>query len=197
MRKVPLLVLFFMASLTLAAQGNDEPAFTGSHRSTTLSYGVSSLLNLGGYTKDGGNGKSFTAGPLSLSMNKALTEDISFHWGPSVMYYRYKYSYQYDGNTDAGTVSLLFGGLSMGLNYHFANTGKFDPYAGVSVGAGYYYDINGDDKNAYSLGGSVPLLYGAKFGVNMYTQSTRAWTFELGYDYLSYFKVGYTFVKSK
>lgn len=197
MKKVQLLILLLTASFCLWAQDHDEPSFTGSHRSTTLGYGVSSLLNLGGYSKDGGNGKSLTAGPLSLAFHKALTENISFNWGPSIMYYRYKYSYAFDGGADEGSVSLLFGGLTMGVNYHFDNTGRFDPYAGISAGAGYYYDINGDEKNSYSLGGSVPLLYGAKLGVNIYTQSNRAWTVELGYDYLSYLKLGYTFVKNK
>lgn len=200
MKKVQLLILALTVSFSLAAQGNDEPSFTGNHRSTTLSYGVSSLLNLGGYSKDGGNGKSFTAGPLGLSFNKALTEDLSFHWGPSLMYYRYKYSYTYDGRTDEGTLSHIFGGLTFGVNYHFASTGKFDPYAGVSAGAGYYYGIDSDNSTVnkdYSLDGSIPLLYGAKLGVNIYNASNRAWTVELGYDYLSYLKVGYSFVRSK
>lgn len=196
MKKIQLLCLLLLTAFSLSAQDDksDEPAFTGSHRSTTLGYGVSALLGLGGYSKDGGDGKSFTAGPISLSFNKALTESVSFHWGPSLMYYRFKYDYQ----DVKGEVSHAFSGLNFGLNYHLAATGKIDPYAGVSAGVGYYYGLEGgDDPHGYSLDGSIPLLYGAKLGVNLYDKSDNAWTIELGYDYLSYLKVGYTFVRSK
>jgi hypothetical protein len=197
MKKIKLLTLLLFTSISLLAQdkNEDEPSFTSSHRSTTLFYGVSSLFGLGSYAKDGGGiGKGFTAGPVSLSFNKALTEQVSFHWGPSVMYYTYKYPKPAEGE---GTVSHLFGGISLGVNYHFATTGKVDPYAGVSAGAGYFHLLEEGDTNGYGLDGSIPLLYGLKVGANVYNKSNRAWTFELGLDYLSYLKVGYTFVRSK
>lgn len=197
MHKIQLLTLLLTLSLFAAAQDKDEPSFTSSHRSTTISYGLSALLGYGAYSKDAGASKSVTAGPVSLSFNKALTEDISFHWGPSIMYYRYNYSYEYSGGADKGSVDLLFGGLTLGVAYHVPSKGKFDPYAGISAGAGYYYDLKGKDESGYSLGGSVPLLYGANLGLNIYGASGNAWTVELGYDYLSYLKVGYTFARSK
>ena len=196
MKKIQLLALLLFCAFSLAAQ-DGEPAFSNTHRSTTLSYGVSALAGLGAYSKDGGDAKGFTFGPISITGNKALSSSFSLHWGPSFMYYRYKYDYQYDGTTDKGSVDLLFGGFSLGANYHIVATEKLDPYVGVSGGAGYFYDLNGDKDNSYSLGGSIPLLYGIKVGVNAYGKSNNAWTFELGYDYLSYLKVGYTFVKSK
>jgi hypothetical protein len=196
MKKIQLLSLLLISVLSAAAQSGD-PAFSNTHRSTTLSYGVSALAGLGAYSKDGGAAKGITFGPISITGNKALSSSFSFHWGPSLMYYRYKYSYQADGATDEGTINLLFGGFTLGANYHIVATEKLDPYVGVSGGVGYFYDLNGTKDNSYSLGGSIPLLYGLKVGVNAYGKSNNAWTFELGYDYLSYLKVGYTFVKSK
>ena len=196
MKKIQLLSLLLISVLSLAAQ-NGDPAFSDTHRSTTLSYGVSALAGLGAYSKDGGEAKSFTAGPISITGNKALSSSFSFHWGPSFMYYRYNYSHQPDGAAEEGTINLLFGGFTLGANYHIVATEKLDPYVGVSGGVGYFYDLNGTKDNSYSLGGSIPLLYGLKVGVNAYGKSNNAWTFELGYDYLSYLKVGYTFVKSK
>jgi hypothetical protein len=197
MKKFQLLMLVLCASLSVMAQGGD-PAFSSTHRSTTIFYGISNLFRGGAYAKDVGKGSSFTAGPVSFIGNKGISNSLSFHWGPSFMYYQYKYSYSYDGTTDAGKVNLVFGGLNFGVAYHVTATDKLDPYLGVSAGAGYYYDLNGNnDDNSYSLGGSVPLLYGVKVGVNAYDKRENAWTFELGYDYLSYLKVGYTFVRSK
>lgn len=193
MKKIQLLCLLLLTAFSLAAQKdkNDEPSFTSTHRSTTLGFGVSGLLGMGGFSKDGDE-ENFAL-PVSLLFNKALTESVSFHWGPAVMYSRYRYAY---GDVK-GTSSQVLGGLNFGLNYHLGTTGKIDPYAGISAGVGYYHGLGSGTDKENSLDGSMPLLYGAKFGVNLYDKTDNAWTIELGYDYLSYLKVGYTFVKSK
>lgn len=194
MKRIQLLSLLLITCLSVLAQSNDEPAFTNTHRSTTIFYGVSALFGGGAYTKDGSGGKSFTAGPLSFSFNKALNDYLSFNWGPSFMYYRFKPSTP-TGTEGTDAAQHIFGGLTFGLNYHVTATSKIDPYIGGSLGVGYYHQLG--ESTTYNLDGSIPLLYGIKAGVNAYTKANRAWTIELGYDYLSYLKVGYTFVKSK
>lgn len=86
----------------------------------------------------------------------------------------------------------------MGINYHFATSKKIDPYVGIASGVGYFINFGeGGFSDEGTLSGTMPLFYGFKLGMNVLNKKQNAWSFELGYDYLSYLKIGYTFIKKK
>jgi hypothetical protein len=172
-------------------------AFTSKHSSVSLTYGISGLIGLGGafQSGDGLRFRGYLLGPLNIHFNKAITDEISLRFGPSLMYYHQEFSVSnlYNANTD-----LFFGGITLGGYYHFETTNKIDPYIGVSVGAGYFFLLGGGGDYTYSLNGTFPIIYGGNLGINLYGKKKRgAWNFEVGYDYLSYLKVGYTFARRR
>lgn len=173
-------------------------AFTSKHSSVSLTYGISGLIGLGGAFQSGGDGLSFREyllGPLNIHFNKAITDEISLRFGPSLMYYHEEFRIT---NFSSNQTDLFFGGLTLGGYYHFETTNKADPYIGISVGAGYFFLLGGDDDYNYSLNGTFPIVYGGNLGINLYGKKKRgAWNFEVGYDYLSYLKVGYTFARRR
>lgn len=106
----------------------------------------------------------------------------------------------YRPTTDKSTFNLLLLAGTVGINYHWGTTKKIDPYVGVSGGIGYYVALfggNGSGAENLSVKGSVPFIYGTKLGMNILNKNNNAWSLELGYDYLSYLKIGYTFINHK
>jgi hypothetical protein len=189
---------------------NNQLAFTENHKSTSLFYGVSALFGLSAFSSgvDGSSAsiKSYAIGPVSLIGNRAVSNKISLHYGPAIMYYtlRTQQTYNYwNGSYNSSYLSeaslnFIFIAATAGANYHFATTTKVDPYVGVSGGVGYFFSFgDGDWSDVGSARGNVPLVYGLKLGLNVMNKSQNAWTFEFGYDYLSYLKIGYTFVNKK
>jgi hypothetical protein len=173
--------------------------FTADHKSITATYGVSTLFNVAPFIKtDAGidNSGSFAVGPVSVLFNRALSKDISIQFGPTVMYYLDKYKYE-QSPIIPGQVNLFLVGITTGFNYHFATTSVIDPYVGAAGGISYFTSDGGADQASLRLKGSVPVLYSGKVGMNVYNRKGNAWTFEVGYDYLSYVKMGYTFVLQK
>lgn len=207
MRKIYFSLLAFLLSLSLFAQDpggarakvakKRSLAFTENHRSISLTYGLSTLFNVAPFIKSNtgiDNSGSFAVGPVSALYNAALTKHISIQFGTSVLFYRDKYYYE-NAAVKTGKSDLLLLGINTGFNYHFATTRVLDPYIGVAGGVGYFTSSRGADQASLRLKGEVPVLYSAKVGINVSNKRKDAWAFELGYDYLSYFKVGYTFVK--
>ena len=189
-------------------------SFTEKHKSTSLFYGLSALLGLGSFSAKDESGsagfKSFAIGPVSLIANKGLSDKFSLHYGPSLMYYIQEVSFSsgyYDSRgifrttTERSTFNLLLLAGTVGINYHFGTTKKIDPYVGISGGVGYYVGLfGGNGSNSgenLSVKGSVPFIYGTKVGMNILNKNNNAWSLELGYDYLSYLKIGYTFINHK
>jgi hypothetical protein len=191
--------LLTTANAQTKQQVTEAKSFTNQHSSISVVYGVSTLLRVAPFIKSNegiDNSGSFAVGPLSVLYNKGLSNHISLQFGPSVMFYRDKYRYETSGPApDQANLILL--GLTAGFNYHFATTAVVDPYVGGGVGVGYYTSSGGADQASLRLKGEVPILYSAHVGMNVYNRKNNAWTFEVGYDYLSYAKVGYTFVKHK
>jgi hypothetical protein len=184
---------------TVGTDVQSNLAFTGKHRSVSLTYGISGILGLGGaFQSSGGGGisfREFIVGPLNIHFNKAISDQISLRFGPSFLYYHNEISstYNYNYGTD-----LFFGGLTLGGYYHFETTQKIDPYVGASVGAGYFFLLSGDNNYDLTLSGTFPIVYGGNVGINLYGNKKHgAWNFELGYDYLAYLKVGYTFTRRR
>jgi len=181
-------------------------AFKEKDKSFSILFGLPASLNLNTiprYTppkyQNGGI-------PISLLFNKAISSKLSFNYGTSLMIFHQEYPYVYGIATASGTsyyiektsANLFLVAATAGLNYHFATTDKIDPYLGLSMGIGHYLGL----QNIYYSGEGLlldknPLLYGAKFGINVLNKRKNAWTFELGYDYLSYLKVGYTVITRK
>lgn len=193
---------------TVESKEKIDLAFTEKHKSTSLFYGVSALFGLGGFSTGDASFdfNSYAVGPISLIFNRALSNKFSINFGPSAMYYRQSYSYTeryWSGNTwrtrtVPSSSNLILAAASVGANYHFATTKKIDPYAGISAGLGYYYLFGGGESSGTgSLNGTIPVIYGLKFGINILNKKQNAWAFEFGYDYLSYLKFGYTFIKTK
>lgn len=177
-------------------------SFSKSHKSTSILYGLSAILGYGAFSDGDGSldFNSYAIGPVSVIFNKALSDKISVSYGPSVMYYRQGFSYSggYNNTTNKGSTNLILAAVTVGFNYHFATTYKIDPYVGLGAGVGYYTAFGSSDYGGYgSLKGTIPVLYGARIGISTLNKKKNAWTFELGYDYLSHLKVGYTFIKKK
>jgi hypothetical protein len=183
--------------------GDDETetpsslAYTDKHKSTTIAYGVSALF---GGVFSWGNGERdalSVIGPVVLSFDKALSDRISLAFRPALMYYgfssRYISSYDRYGNPQYSTANFnyFFGGLQVGIDYHFATSTKVDPYVGIRAGAGYFL---GD--NFLEVQG-INALYGTCLGIRSYGKKKNALLVEIGYDSYSYLKVGYVFGKRK
>ena len=200
-------VMLVMPSALQAQNGeNQRPAqtaknicFTDNHKSFIVLLGLSTLFNVApfiqsvpGVDRSG----SFAVGPVSILFNQGLSKNVSLYVGPTAMFYRDKYVYK-DNSVIPGAANMILVGILGGLNYHFATTTKIDPYVGGGAGVGYFTSSSGADNASLRLKGETKVLYNAKLGLNAYTKKNNAWTFEAGYDYLSYVKVGYTFVKHK
>lgn len=163
-------------------------AFTDKHRSTTIVYGLSALF--GGITSYGSGVSALVLGPVMLSFDKALSNKFSLAFRPAVMYYGYKINSGYSGYSSNG--SLLFGGLQVRIDYHFATSEKLDPYFGLGGGVGYFF--GGGDENG--IRGAYP-IYGGGFGIKSYGKNKNAFLVELGYDSYSYLKIGYVIGRHK
>jgi hypothetical protein len=157
-------------------------AFTSNHRSTTIAYGVSAIF--GGITNYGDGESDMVIGPLLFSFDKALSDKFSIAFRPAAMYYQ--------SNSNYFSSSLLFGGLQVRVDYHFATTEKLDPYFGLGGGLGYFFG----GKDLYGIGGTYP-IYGGGFGIKSYGKGRNALLVELGYDSYSYLKIGYVLGKHK
>lgn len=94
--------------------------------------------------------------------------------------------------TTTTNYNLLFAGIQVKVDYHFATSKKLDPYVGLGGGLGYFFgsgELNG-------LKGAYP-IYGFAFGLKSYGNKRNALLIELGYDSYSFLKVGYVLGKHK
>ncbi len=181
---------------------NKKLLFTEAHRSTTLSFGLSALAGLSASSvtdEDISATESSFAIPVFFRLNKALSKKFSLNYGLTTQYYSWSEKIRYGGSNYNNSASVILAGVSVGVDYHFLTTNKVDPYYGLKVGAGYYLGISGGSAygSNVNISGSIPVIYGANFGINIMNKKNNAWNIELGFDYLSYLKVGYSFIKTK
>ncbi len=116
---------------------------------------------------------TITLPPVSLSYEKAVTENISV--GAIVGYSSSKYVYF--GTDEYKFTYILIGARG---NYHFATSEKFDPYAGVTLGYNIVSFTAPSTGGDYNAKGSA-LLAGAQLGANYYFSPNLGAFAELGY----------------
>jgi len=114
-----------------------------------------------------------TLPPISVSYEKAVTDNISV--GAIVGFSSSKYTYF--TSYDYKFTYILIGARG---NYHFATSDKLDPYAGVTLGYNIVSVSAPSGGSDYRSKGSA-LLAGAQLGANYYFSSNLGAFAELGY----------------
>jgi hypothetical protein len=202
MYKLFLFLLYCTVTVAAGAQksavNHTGKSFTSEHQSLSVTYGLSTLLNVAPFitTTTHSSEGSYAIGPLRIAANSGLSDNISIMYGLTAMYFRDEYFYSTDFIQN-GHSHIMVGGVNVGFNYHFPTNTSVDPYLGAASGVSYFWGRDGADQLGRRWKGTTHVLYGAVAGLNIYNEHNNAWTIEAGYDYLSYLKIGYTFGRRK
>lgn len=195
MSKTLLVTVFILFSLAVTAQETATQASTTiAHqgKAFSITYGITTPFGLAPYntgsTAHSTDG-SYAIGPIEALYHIGLSDRVTFNIGIVGMYHKDVYSY--NNPSKDNYTNLVFGGGTVGLDYHFGNGAKLDPYLGMAAGVGYFWGTHGANDLGLRYKNKTVLLLNPKLGVNLYNKKKNAWVLEAGYHYLTYLKVGY------